>query len=215
MEQQLDFDGWSDNWRGAKLSCIQIEPYLVSHFFLEPRILISCLLFNLSKRLPSVESQIFYVSPDSFMYSEAMRKHYQRKIKQFRNIVRLANGEISPKTAAQEQFLEVAIGARQPSTDWELMYLAWLKQDKISIEEFFIAGLALDAVVAHSLSNFKQAPKAVKGKSSTTKKVMSVSDAKKLDKPRRSQAEIDRVHRKSGYYNQITSVVQGGKVNPR
>ncbi|MGB1915957.1 MAG: hypothetical protein ACPHL3_08315 [Paracoccaceae bacterium] len=144
-----------------------------------------------------------------------MRKHYQRKIKQFRNIVRLANGEISPKTAAQEQFLEVAIGARQPSTDWELMYLAWLKQDKISIEEFFNSGLALDAVVAHSLSNFKPTPKAVKGKSSATKKVMSVSDAKKLDKPRWSQAEIDRVHKKSGYYNQITSVVQGGKVNPR
>lgn len=144
-----------------------------------------------------------------------MRKDYQNKIKQFRNIVRLANGELPPKTAAQWQFLEVVGGYRQPSTDWELIYVAWENHNKMPIEEFFNTGMASDAVVAHSLSNFKPASKVAKKKPAKPKKAMSVSEAKRLDKPKWSQAEIDRVHRKSGYHNQIVTVVQGGRVNPR
>jgi len=144
-----------------------------------------------------------------------MRKNYEQKIRQFNNIVRLASGELAPKTTAQHEFLRVVEGSRQPTSEWEVIYAAWQNHGKPDIDEFFNSGLASTAVVAHALSNFKPASKTKTSKSPPAKKMMSAAAAKKLDKPRRSQAEIDRTHRKSGYHKQSIRIVQGGRVNPR
>jgi hypothetical protein len=139
----------------------------------------------------------------------------EKKIKQFRNIVRLANGELKPKTDAQRVFVAVADGRIKPKTDWEVIYINWKKQAEPDIDEFFLSGRASNIIVEAALSKFGTTKKTKTKKRHSTKRSMSVAEAKKLGRPKRSQEEIDKTHRKSGFYNKKVKIVQGGKVSPR
>ena len=140
---------------------------------------------------------------------------HQKKIETFRNIVQLAKGERTPKTIGQQQFMNVVNGSQKPSTEWEIIYASWKAMGEPPVDEFFNSGKAADAIVAEALSNFTQTKSSKKKKVRSTKKALSAAAAKKLGRPKRSQAEIEKTHRKSGFYKQKVKVVQGGKVNPR
>ena len=76
----------------------------------------------------------------------------EKKIRQFRNIVRLANGELKPQNDAQRLFVAVADGRVNPKTDWELIYINWKKQAEPDMDEFFLSGRASDIIVEAALS---------------------------------------------------------------
>ena len=127
---------------------------------------------------------------------------HQTKIETFRNIVQLAKGERTPKTIGHQQFMNVVNGSQKPSTEWEIIYSSWKAMGEPPVDEFFNSGKADDAIVAKALSNFTQTKSSKKKNVRSTKKALSAAAAKKLGRPKRSQAEIEKTHRKSGFYKE-------------
>ena len=129
----------------------------------------------------------------------------KNRIKIFKDLILLSEGKLNANTPARQKFLDVHNGNSLPTENWEILFFEWKNAGQPDPEKWFKSGNADYALIGH----FQQ-------KRPIKKKAKSVSAFKsKKPRKRKTQAEIARGHKISGYDKKKITFVQGGSVRPR
>lgn len=142
-----------------------------------------------------------------------MNNNVQKRIKIFKDLINLVEGKIPCNTAARKHFLEMSQGLAPPISDWEIIFCEWKLSGSPDPSNWFLYGEA-DYALITKLSKKRLSNKQSNKKKASKKKVLSAADAKKPSE-RRSQKEIEKGHKISGFNKKKVTFVQGGAVRPK
>ena len=142
-----------------------------------------------------------------------MNDDVHKRIKIFKDLIQLVEGKVPCNTAARKRFLEMSQGLVSPISDWEIIFWEWKLSGQPDPSEWFLSGKA-DYALITKLSEKRLSNKQTNKKKASKRKSLSAADAKKPSK-RRSQKDIEKGHKISGYNKKKITFVQGGAVRPK